>query len=79
MAQARAVRLHGFGEPEVMGIETLELAAPGAGEVQIRQTAIGFNFIDVYQRRGIYPLPPRPALATRRRASSRRSVPASPP
>jgi NADPH2:quinone reductase len=57
MAQARAVRLHGFGEPEVMGIETLELAAPGAGEVQIRQTAIGFNFIDVYQRRGIYPLP----------------------
>ncbi len=35
MAQARAVRLHGFGEPEVMGIETLELAAPGAGEVQI--------------------------------------------
>ena len=57
MAQARAVRLHGFGEPEVMGIETLELEAPGAGEVQIRQTAIGFNFIDVYQRRGIYPLP----------------------
>lgn len=57
MAQARAIRLHGFGEPEVMGIETLELAAPGAGEVQIRQTAIGFNFIDVYQRRGIYPLP----------------------
>jgi len=57
MAQARAVRLHGFGEPEVMGIETLELAAPSAGEVQIRQTAIGFNFIDVYQRRGIYPLP----------------------
>lgn len=57
MAQARAVRLHGFGGPEVMGIETLELAAPGAGEVQIRQTAIGFNFIDVYQRRGIYPLP----------------------
>jgi NADPH2:quinone reductase len=57
MATARAVRLHGFGEPEVMAIETIDLLPPGPGEVQIRQTAIGFNFIDVYQRRGTYPLP----------------------
>jgi NADPH2:quinone reductase len=57
MATARAVQLHGFGDPEVMAIETLDLPPPGPGQVQLRQTAIGFNFIDVYQRRGTYPLP----------------------
>jgi NADPH2:quinone reductase len=40
-----------------MIVATVELPLPAAGEVQLRQTAIGFNFIDVYQRRGIYPLP----------------------
>lgn len=57
MTTARTVQLRGFGDPEVMKIETVDLPAPGPGEVQVRQTAIGFNFIDVYQRRGIYPLP----------------------
>jgi NADPH:quinone reductase len=55
--QARAVRLHSFGAPEVMQVESIELAAPAAGEVRLRQTAIGFNYIDVYQRKGLYPLP----------------------
>jgi NADPH2:quinone reductase len=40
-----------------MRVETLDLPQPGPGEVQVRQTAIGFNYIDVYQRRGVYPLP----------------------
>lgn len=40
-----------------MRVATVELPLPAVGEVQLRQTAIGFNFIDVYQRRGIYPLP----------------------
>lgn len=57
MAKARAVVLHGFGPADVMRIETLDLAAPGAGEVLVAQSAIGFNYIDVYQRSGIYPLP----------------------
>lgn len=57
MTTARAVRLHEPGSPEAMQLETIDLPAPAAGEVQLRQTAIGFNFIDVYQRSGRYPLP----------------------
>lgn len=45
------------GGPEVMELEMTELAAPGAGEVQIAQTAIGLNYMDVYQRSGAYSLP----------------------
>ena len=57
MTLARAVRLTAFGGPEVMNLESLELPAPAAGEVRLRQTAVGFNYIDVYQRKGVYPLP----------------------
>jgi len=57
MKTARSVRIEEFGGPEKMRVQTVELPNPGAGEVQLRQTAIGFNFIDVYQRKGIYPLP----------------------
>ena len=52
-----AVRIREFGGPEVMQLETVPLPEPGPGEVCVRHTAIGFNYIDVYQRRGIYPLP----------------------
>ncbi|WP_142846759.1 quinone oxidoreductase [Telmatospirillum sp. J64-1] len=57
MTEARVVRVHGFGGPDAMSIETVTLPPPGPGEVLMRQTAIGFNFIDVYQRKGVYPLP----------------------
>jgi NADPH2:quinone reductase len=57
MTIARAVRVHAFGDPDVMKLEQVELPDPGVGEVRIRQTAIGFNYIDIYQRRGAYPLP----------------------
>lgn len=57
MTTAHAVRLSAFGGPEALTIETVDLPSPGPGEVQLRQTAIGFNFIDVYQRKGTYPLP----------------------
>jgi NADPH2:quinone reductase len=57
MTQARVVRVHQPGAPEAMKLETIELPPPGATEVQIRQTAVGFNYIDVYQRKGLYPLP----------------------
>jgi NADPH2:quinone reductase len=53
----QVVRLAEMGEPSVMVLHSEALAAPGPGEVQVRQTAIGFNFIDVYQRKGVYPLP----------------------
>jgi len=57
MTKARAIVLHGFGGAEVMQLETLDLAAPAAGEVLVAQSGIGFNYIDVYQRSGVYPLP----------------------
>lgn len=52
-----AVVVRKFGGPEVMAFENESLSAPAPGQVSIRQTAIGFNYIDVYQRKGIYPLP----------------------
>src|SRR5947209_1316510 len=54
---AYAQRIHRTGGPEVMQWEDVEVGAPGAGEVRIRQTAVGVNFIDVYQRTGLYALP----------------------
>ena len=57
MKTARKVIVTEFGAPEKMQIVSAELPAPAAGEVQLRQTAIGLNFIDIYQRKGVYPLP----------------------
>jgi NADPH2:quinone reductase len=51
-----AIRIHAFGGPEAMQWEQLELPPPGPGEITIRQTAIGLNFIDTYHRSGLYPL-----------------------
>lgn len=56
MATARIVSLSALGAPEVMQLVDKELSLPGAREVQMRQTAIGLNFIDIYQRSGVYPL-----------------------
>lgn len=51
------VTIEAQGGPDVMKLETVDLSAPGAGEVQIAQTAIGLNYMDVYQRSGSYNLP----------------------
>jgi len=50
----KRVMMHSQGGPEVMQLEDAELALPAAGEVQVEQTAIGLNFMDVYQRSGAY-------------------------
>ena len=57
MKTARQVVIAEFGAPEVMTIETVDLPAPAAQQVLVRQTAIGLNYIDIYQRQGVYPLP----------------------
>ena len=57
MKTARKVIVTEFGAPEKMQIVSAELPEPAVGEVQLRQTAIGLNFIDIYQRKGVYPLP----------------------
>ena len=56
MTKARVVSLTELGNADVIKVIDKELPPPAKGEVQIRQTAIGFNFIDVYQRSGVYPL-----------------------
>jgi len=50
-----AIRIHAHGGPEVMQWDAVELPAPARGEALIRQSAIGLNFIDVYERTGLYP------------------------
>ncbi|MEO8753994.1 MAG: quinone oxidoreductase [Casimicrobiaceae bacterium] len=52
-----AIRVHAHGGPEVLVFEEITVGAPGAGEVRLRQTAIGLNYIDTYHRSGLYPLP----------------------
>ena len=54
---SKAIRIHEFGGPEVMRWESVEVAAPGPGEALVRHTAVGLNYIDVYHRSGLYPLP----------------------
>jgi NADPH2:quinone reductase len=56
-AKARVVRFAAPGGPEVLRLETVDLSDPGAGEVQLRQTAIGLNFQEIYQRSGVYKMP----------------------
>jgi NADPH2:quinone reductase len=50
-----AIRVHRFGGPEVLQWEEVDARVPGRGEALVRQTAIGLNFIDVYERTGLYP------------------------
>ena len=58
----KAVRVHQVGGPEVMIYEDVDVPAPGAGEVRIRQHAIGLNFIDTYYRTGLYKAPSLPFI-----------------
>lgn len=51
----RAIRIHEAGGAEVMRLEDVDVSQPGDGEVQVRHTAIGLNYIDVYDRSGFYP------------------------
>ena len=51
------IRVHQFGGPEVLRHETVALPALGTGEALVRQTAVGLNLIDVYERTGLYPNP----------------------
>ena len=53
---AERIMMQQTGAPEVMQFETLDLPPPGEGEVQIQQTAVGLNYMDIYQRSGYYPM-----------------------
>ena len=52
-----AVRVHKTGGPEALTYEQIDLAAPGPGQIKIKQHAAGVNYIDTYFRMGMYPSP----------------------
>lgn len=58
-----AVRVHEYGGPEVLKFEDVEVSPPAAGEIRVRQTAIGVNFIDTYFRTGLYKAPQLPFIS----------------
>src|ERR1700735_5869981 len=51
----KAIRFHEHGGPEVLRFEACERGNPAPDEAQVRHTAIGVNYIDVYDRTGLYP------------------------
>src|SRR5207344_699236 len=53
----KAIRFHKAGGPEVLVWEDVEVGDPGPGQLRIRQHAVGLNFVDVYQRSGLYQMP----------------------
>src|ERR1700754_283793 len=60
----KAIRFSETGGPEVLKLEDVELPPPGPGQVRVRHTAIGVNFIDTYHRSGLYKLPLPSGLGT---------------
>ena len=57
----KAIRIHQHGGPEVLKWEEIDPGQPGSGEALVRHEAVGLNYIDVYHRSGLYPLPALPA------------------
>jgi NADPH2:quinone reductase len=53
---AKAIRYHKQGGPEVLQLDEVQVGEPGPGQVRVRHTAIGVNFLDTYQRSGLYPM-----------------------
>lgn len=57
-----AIRIHEAGGAEVLKWDAIEVGKPGHGQVRLRQTACGLNYIDIYMRQGIYPVAEFPAV-----------------
>jgi len=60
----QAIRFHKTGGPEVLVWESVEIGKPGPGQVKLRQTAVGLNYVDTYFRGGVYPTPLPSGLGT---------------
>jgi NADPH2:quinone reductase len=60
----RAIRFHATGGPEVLRLEDVPVGDPGPGELRVRHTVIGVNYVDIYHRSGLYPLPLPSGLGT---------------
>ncbi len=57
---AHAIRVHEYGGPEAMKWEEVEVGAPGQGQIKVKHHAVGVNYIDTYQRTGLYKQPAMP-------------------
>ena len=53
----KSIQIEKFGGPEVLVIKDVDIAKPGPKEVLIKNKSIGLNFIDIYHRTGLYPIP----------------------
>src|ERR1700709_711968 len=60
----KAIRFHQPGGPEVLVWEEVPVGDPGLGEARVRHKAVGLNFVDVYVRKGLYPVPLPSGLGT---------------
>ena len=54
---SHAIKIHQTGGPEVLRWEEVDVGVPGFGQVRLKQTVVGLNFIDIYYRTGLYPQP----------------------
>jgi NADPH2:quinone reductase len=61
---SKAIRFYQTGGPEVLIWEEIHVGKPGPGEARVRQTAVGLNYVDIYVRRGLYPVPLPSGLGT---------------
>jgi NADPH2:quinone reductase len=57
-----AIRIHQHGGPEALKWDKIDVPAPGKGEIRVKHHAVGLNYIDTYQRSGLYKLPNLPAV-----------------
>ena len=53
----KSIKIEKFGGPEVLEIQEIEISKPASKEVLIKNMSIGLNFIDIYHRTGLYPIP----------------------
>src|SRR5947209_16684653 len=56
-AMVQAIRFAKTGGPEVLEWQAVEVGKPGPGQVRLKHSAVGLNYIDTYQRSGLYPMP----------------------
>jgi len=59
--KTHAYRIHAYGDSSALSWDEVDLPAPGRGQALIRHTAVGMNFVDIYQRMGLYKLPQLPS------------------
>jgi NADPH:quinone reductase len=57
----KAILIHGHGGPEQLRYEDVAVDAPAAGQARVRHQFVGVNYIDIYHRSGLYPLPSFPS------------------